>query len=159
MTRLYGRVIGGDRLFDSTPHRCFCRSRIISAIRIDGSTTSMSIDGSTDGDVFRAYVKELLCKTIHAGDIVVMDNLSSHKVKGIEEAIRSTGAELKYLPPYSPDLNPIEQMWSKIKAILRGLKARTKEELHEALAAALNSVTMMDAIGWYGSCGYKSAQT
>jgi transposase len=158
MTRLYGRVIGGKRLFDSTPYGHWCRTTVISAIRIDGTTTSMSIDGSTDSEVFKTYISEMLCKTLRAGDIVIMDNLTSHKVSGIEESIKAVNAELRYLPPYSPDLNPIEKMWSKIKAILRKLKARTEDALFQALADALKSVTMSDAIGWFESCGYAHTQ-
>jgi transposase len=159
MTRLYGRVIGGKRLFDSTPYGHWCRTTVISAIRIDGTTTSMSIDGSTDAEVFKTYIYEMLCKTLHDGDIVIMDNLTSHKVSGIEESIKAVNAELRYLPPYSPDLNPIEKMWSKIKAILRKLKARTEDGLFKALAEALNSVTKSDAVGWFESCGYLYAKT
>jgi transposase len=159
MTRLYGRVIGGKRLFDSTPYGHWCRTTVISAIRIDGTTTSMSIDGSTDAEVFKTYIYEMLCKTLHDGDIVIMDNLTSHKVSGIEESIKAVNAEVRYLPPYSPDLNPIEKMWSKIKAILRKLKARTEDGLFKALAEALNSVTKSDAVGWFESCGYLYAKT
>jgi transposase len=159
MTRLYGRAIGGKRLFDSTPHGHWCRTTVISAIRIDGTTISMSIDGSTDSEVFKTYISEMLCKTLHAGDIVIMDNLTSHKVSGIEESIKAVNAELRYLPPYSPDLNPIEKMWSKIKAILRKLKARTEDALFKALADALKSITMSDAIGWFESCGYVYTKT
>jgi transposase len=159
MTRLYGRVIGGKRLFDSTPYGHWCRTTVISAIRVDGTTISMSIEGSTDSEVFKAYISEMLCKALHAGDIVIMDNLTSHRVNGIEESIKTAKAELKYLPPYSPDLNPIEKMWSKIKAILRSLKARTEDGLFKALADALNSVTMSDAVGWFESSGYLYTQT
>ena len=159
MTRLYGRFIGGERLFDSIPHGHWCRTTIISAIRIDGTTISMSIEGSTDSEVFKTYISEMLCRSLHEGDIVIMDNLTSHKFSGIEELIKSVNAELRYLPPYSPDLNPIEKMWSKIKAIIRKLKARTKDGLFEALGKALNSVTMSDAIGWFESCGYQITQT
>lgn len=159
MTRLYGRTIGGSRLFDSTPYGHWCRTTVISAIRIDGTTISMSIDGSTDSEAFKTYISEMLCKTLRTGDIVIMDNLSSHKVSGIEESIKAVNAELRYLPPYSPDLNPIEKMWSKIKAILRKLKARTEDALLEALAVALKSINTSDAIGWFESCGYVYAQT
>ncbi len=107
----------------------------------------------------KAYVIEFLCKKLNAGDVVIMDNLSSHKVGGILEAIAASGAEVRYLPPYNPYLNPIEKMWSKIKAILRGLKARTNETLEDALAVALNSITAKDAIEWNRSCGYTNAQT
>ena len=159
MTRLYGRVIGGERLFDSTPHGHWCRTTVISAIKLDGTTISMSIEGSTDSEVFKTYISEMLCKSLHSGDIVIMDNLTSHKFSGIEELIKSVQAELRYLPPYSPDLNPIEKMWSKIKAILRKLKARTEDALFEALGQALSSVSRSDAVGWFISCGYSYTQT
>jgi transposase len=159
MTRLYGRVIGGQRLFDSTPYGHWCRTTVISAIRIDGTTISMSVEGSTDSEAFKTYISKMLCKALHAGDIVIMDNLTSHKVSGIEESIKAVKADLRYLPPYSPDFNPIEKMWSKIKAILRKLKARTEDDLFEALAQALKSVTMSDAIAWFESCGYSFTQT
>ena len=159
MTRLYGRTIGGKRLFDSIPHGHWCRTTVISAIRIDGSTISMSIEGSTDSEVFKAYISEMLCRSLRKGDIVIMDNLTSHKFSGIEELIKAAKAELRYLPPYSPDLNPIEKMWSKIKSILRKMKARTEDGLFEALGEALNSVTDSDAIGWFKSCGYSFRQS
>ncbi|MEG6552256.1 transposase, partial [Desulfocurvibacter africanus] len=102
--------------------------------------------------------REVLSRTLRPGDIVVADNLSAHKDAEARELIEQTGAKYWPLPPYSPDLNPIEQMWSKVKAVLRGLKARTEEALYEGLAQALNSITPEDALGWFRACGYWPAQ-
>ena len=154
MTRLYGRIIGGGRLKESAPGGHWNTTTILSAIRSDGSTESMTIEGATTAEVFSAYIHKILCPTLHPTDIVVLDNLSSHKVAGIQEAIERTGATLKYLPPYSPDFNPIEKMWSKIKAILRKIKARTKRQLMKAIQKALTAVSASDARGWFKSCGY-----
>ena len=100
------------------------------------------------------YVEKVLAPSLRPGDIVVMDNLSAHKLQKVEEIINSCHAELRFLPPYSPDLNPIENMWSKVKQILRGLMARAEESLFAAIGTALSQVTAADACGWYGSCGY-----
>lgn len=115
----------------------------------------MVIEGAMDAMVFRAYVKHVLTPTLRKGDIVVLDNLSSHKGPEIEEMIQAVGAELWFLPPYSPDLNPIEKMWSKVKQILRGLKARCTEELYEGIRVALERVSSDDARGWFESCEYR----
>lgn len=114
----------------------------------------MAIDGATDTEVFRAYVQHVLCPTLQAGDIVIMDNLPPHKSTTTIELIEAVGAEVMFLPPYSPDLNPIEKMWSKVKEFLRAKEARTKESLIEGIAAALERVTQKDAINWFASCGY-----
>ena len=114
----------------------------------------MVVDGATTKDIFKAYVEHILLPTLKAGDIVVLDNLSAHKNKEIRDLIESIGAELWFLPPYSPDLNPIEKMWSKIKSILRRLKARTEEALINAVAKALDAITANDVKGWFESCGY-----
>jgi len=127
---------------------------MISSIRLDGSTACMAVGGPTDADVFREYVRHVLLSSLCPGDIVVLDNLSPHKDEEAIELIGSAGAEVWLLPPYSPDLNPIEKMWSKIKAFLRSVKARTREALLNAVAAALKTVTSQDAIGWFQSCGY-----
>lgn len=116
----------------------------------------MIYEGGTSRAVFETYVEKVLCPSLRPGDIVVMDNLSSHKSARITKMITGCGAELKYLPAYSPDLNPIEKMWSKMKAILRRIKARTAEELTEAIGIALEAVTPQDAEAWFRSCGYQS---
>ena len=118
------------------------------------STACMAVDGATDADVFREYVRHVLLPSLRPGDIVVLDNLSPHKDKEAIEPIASAGAEIWFLPPYSPDLNPIEKMWSKIKEFLRSVKARTWEALLNAIAAALKTITSQDAVGWFQSCGY-----
>ena len=119
-----------------------------------GISAPMTVEGAVDGAVFRACIEQVLAPTLIEGDVVVMDNLGAHKVKGIREAIEGRGATVIYLPPYSPDLNPIEKCWSKIKTYLRAAKARTREALEQALKEALLLVTEKDAIGWFSSCGY-----
>ena len=127
---------------------------MISSVRLNGSTACMAIDGATTGEVFRAYVRHVLLPTLQPGDIVVLDNLSAHKDTEALDLIRSTGAAVCFLPPYSPDLNPIEKMWSKVKESLRAAKARTPEALFNAIADALKTITPEDAEGWFSSCGY-----
>ncbi len=119
----------------------------------------MVVNGATNKDVFQAYVQHILLPTLKPGDIVVLDNLSAHKNQETRDLIESVGAELWFLPPYSPDLNPIEKMWSKIKSILRTLKARTEKALINAIAKALESVTISDVNGWFESCGYRYTKT
>ena len=154
MTRLYGRSMRGERAHDAAPHGHWGVRTLIGSIRGDGQTTCMTIDAPTDKDIFLAYVRNVLVPSLRRGDIVVLDNLRSHKVPEVVAAIRSAGARAEFLPPYSPDLNPIEKMWSKVKGILRSLAARTSEKLDEAIRIALDSVTLQDAQGWASSCGY-----
>jgi transposase len=154
MTRLYGRALHGERIVEYTPDVRFERTTILSSIRANGEMVPLVFDGSLNGDIFKAYISEFLVPTLQAGDIVVMDNLSSHKVQGVEDAIVAVGAKVMYLPPYSPDLNPIELMWSKVKAYLRKVKARTKILLEEAIAEALNTVTVSDISNWFDENGY-----
>ena len=123
-------------------------------VRLDGSTACMTIEGATDTEVFQSYVREVLCPTLHPGDVVVMDNLSPHKHDPTLSLIKQTGASVRFLPAYSPDLNPIEKMWSKVKQSLRSTEARTRDELQTAIAAALACVTAKDAMNWFASCGY-----
>jgi len=127
---------------------------MISSVRVDGSTACMAVNGATNTEVFRAYVTEVLAPTLREGDIVVMDNLSAHKNKETLAIIEGAGAQPLFLPPYSPDLNPIEMMWSKVKAILRSLEAREPDELIEAIGYALDKVTPSDARNWFTHCGY-----
>jgi transposase len=154
MTRLYGRMIGGERLREATPGGHWDTTTIMSSIRLDGTITAMTLPGATDTPAFYAYVAEILCPTLGKNDIVIMDNLSSHKGNEIRKAIESTGATLMFLPPYSPDYNPIEMMWSKIKTILRKTKARTSTALNEAISSAFASVSVSDILSWFESCGY-----
>jgi transposase len=154
MARLYGWAPSGQRAQDSAPHGHWCSHTILSALRLDGPCASMVVDCATDGDVFEAFVVWVLVPRLHPGDLVVMDNLPAHKRVVIERWIQACGARLLYLPAYSPDLNPIEQMWSKIKTILRKLAARTVEALQEAIAFALGQITPEDARSFFENCGY-----
>jgi transposase len=127
---------------------------MISSVRLDGSTACMTIEGATDTAVFQAYVREILCPSLRPGDIVIMDNLSPHKNEQTGALIAAAGATVRFLPAYSPDLNPIEMMWSKVKALLRAAEARSPEQLQQAIAAALQRVSAQDAAYWFAACGY-----
>jgi transposase len=127
---------------------------MMASLRLDGRTACMTLEGATDTQSFRAYVEVILVPTLRAGDIVVMDNLSPHKSDPTLALILQAGAQVVFLPAYSPDLNPIEKMWSKVKALLRGTEARTPAELVRAIGQALRRVTAQDALGWFASCGY-----
>lgn len=153
MTRRYGRAKGGQRIAEGTPGH-WRTLTILGAVGLQGWVATMSIESPTDGEVFRAYVEQVLCPALKPGQIVVMDNLSAHKVEGIRELIESTGARLSYLPPYSPDFNPIEKCWAQVKQHLRAIKARTLAALETALHTALNVVLTPQIAGYYRSCGY-----
>lgn len=127
---------------------------MIGSVRLDGTTVCMTIEDATDTDIFRAFVQRVLIPTLKPGDVVVLDNLSPHKNPATIRLVEQAGARVRFLPPYSPDLNPIEKMWSKVKAALRSAKARTNTALNDAIACALASVTPADATGWFASCGY-----
>jgi len=127
---------------------------MISSIRLDGSTACMALEGTTDTESFRAYVGEVLVPALNPGDLVIMDNLSPHKSDPTLALITAVGAQVLFLPAYSPDLNPIEKMWSKVKSLLRGAEARTPADLITAIGQALAKVTAKDALGWFTSCGY-----
>jgi transposase len=127
---------------------------MLAALGSQGVEAVMTSDGATDAEVFRIYIDQGLRPTLHPGDIVSMDNLRAHKVVGVREAIEPTGARVLYLPPYAPDLAPIERCWSKLNSILRTAKARTREALDEAMAQALATITASDARGWFQHCGY-----
>lgn len=127
---------------------------MMSSIRLDGSTACMTLEGTTDTESFRAYVQAVLVPTLRPGDIVVMDNLSPHKSDPTLELIVRAGAQVLFLPAYSPDLNPIEMMWSKIKNFLRAIQARTGEQLIAAIGQALAQITPQDAMNWFAHCGY-----
>jgi len=127
---------------------------MISSIRLDGSTACMALAGTTDTESFRSYVSQVLVPVLKPDDIVVMDNLSPHKSDPTLALITSAGAQVLFLPAYSPDLNPIEKMWSKIKSLLRTAEARTPADLITAIGQALAQVTPQDALGWFVACGY-----
>jgi transposase len=154
MTRLYGRAPKGERVVGSAPQNYGENVTMLGTLSCTGLGAMMTVNGATDADVSRVYVRDVLAPTLSEGDIVVMDNLSAHKVAGVRETLEARGARLIYLPPYSPDLNPIERCWSKIKTALRAAKARTREALDEAITLALATVTESDARGWFTHCGY-----
>jgi transposase len=131
-------------------------SKKIGALGLRGLVAFMTIFAATDGDVFLAFVRQVLVPELHHGDIVVMDNLSSHKVDGVRQAIEGAGAKLVYLPPYSPDMNPIELCWAKMKFKLKSLACRTASTLEVAVAAAMTEVTSDNATKWFRHCGYSA---
>lgn len=154
MTRVYGRAPQGERVIGSVPQNYGQNVTMLGALGVQGLQAVMTVDGATDTEVFRAYVKQVLGPTLVPGDIVVMDNLRAHKAVGIQQAIARRGARLLYLPPYSPDLSPIEPCWSKLKTALRKAKARTRATLDTAIVEALATVRATDAWGWFHHCGY-----
>jgi transposase len=155
MTRQWGRAPKGQRIDEATPQGRWEVLTTLGAMSLRGIEAVMTVPSATDGDVFRAYVEQVLCPTLRPGDVVVMDNLSAHKVAGIREMIEASHAQLLYLPPYSPDLNPIEKAWSKFKQFLRAAKARTAEALDQAITEALKTITSDNAAAWFRHCGYQ----
>jgi transposase len=154
MTRLYGRGEPGDRVVETKPGNPGTNLTVLAALGLEGAVATMTVDGPVDGEVFRIYVEQVLGPELKKGDVVVMDNLSVHKVSGIEALLLKRGAKLQYLPPYSPDLNPIEKCWSKLKTFLRKVKARSQEALNQALTEGFKTITRQDAQGWFRHCGY-----
>jgi transposase len=154
MARHYARAPQGERVHTAKPLNKGKNITVLGALSLHGITAAMTVEGSTDAQVFLTYVQTLLVPTLHAGQVVFMDNLSSHQVDGVKEAIAAVGARLEYLPPYSPDFSPIEPCWSKFKAILRAKAARTRELLDQAVAEAFAMMTPQDARGWFAHCGY-----
>ncbi len=154
MIRLRGRAPRGQRLIDKTPHGHWQTTTLIAALGIEGMQCSTVVDGAVNGDVFEAFVEQVLVPQLKPGDIVVMDNLSSHKRARIRELIEEQQAELRYLPPYSPDLNPIEMVFSKIKQLLRTLGARTRDLLWSSMQTVLNEVTASDTVNCFKHAGY-----
>jgi transposase len=154
MTRTRGRAPRGVRVIDKVPHGHWATTTMISAIRTTGPCAAAVVTGATDSDVFLAYVQHVLVPELKPGDVVILDNLQPHKAKGVREMIEAAGAKLLYLPPYSPDFNPIENMWSKVKQHLRSAAARTFDALQEAVTAALETITPSDCAGYFRHCGY-----
>ena len=154
LTPLYGRAAPGVRVVDRVPRNYGQPLSLLAVLSARGLNAPMTVEGPVDAGVFRVYVEQVLGPTLVPGDIVVMDNLAVHKVAGIAEAIRARGAHVAYLPPYSPDLNPIEQGWSKLKTALRQRKARTRRTLDRALSALLPPISSADARAWFRHCGY-----
>ncbi|CAN5433347.1 hypothetical protein BH09SUM1_BH09SUM1_27940 [soil metagenome] len=154
MTRRYGRAAKGERVNDSTPSGHWGTTTCVACVTTRGPIAPFLLEGAIDGDAFLIYVERVLAPLLRPGDVLVMDNLSTHKSQPARRAIEAAGARILDLPPYSPDLNPIEKMWSKLKAYLRKAAARTPEALTEAVAQALRTITIQDAFGWFRSCGY-----
>jgi transposase len=154
MVPLRARAPRGQRAHGKAPKNWDKNVTLISSISLEGMGPSMSIEGSADGEAFALYVEHFLCPELKDGQLVVMDNLSSHRGKRVRELIEARGCKLVFLPPYSPDLNPIEEAFSKIKGFIRKAEARTREALVEAMAAAISAVTARDARGFFEHCGY-----
>lgn len=153
-TRLRGRCPRHQRLKAHVPGGHWRRLTILAAITVDGVLCASTIDASTDAEVFRMFVNQVLAPSLRPGMVVVMDNLSSHKVAGIVQAIEKAGCRLVYLPPYSPDFSPIEPTWSKLKQELRTIGARSIDELQLAIGQAINTITPDDCLGCFNDCGY-----
>jgi transposase len=158
MTRRHGRAPRGERIAAAVPHGHWKVVTLTAAVRLGGVGPCLAFDGATDAACFETDVERCLAPSLRASDIVVMDNLSCHKTAEVERLIRSTGAEVRYLPAYSPDLNPIESLFSKLKEFLRSAAARTVDALIEAMGEALRTVTTGDILGWFKHCGYRYKQ-
>ena len=154
MTRLRGRAPRGERLIDKTPHGHWKTTTLIAALGVEGMRCSTVVDGAVNGDVFEAFVEQVLVPDLRPGDVVIMDNLSSHKRQRIRELIEDADARLVFLPAYSPDLNPIELVFAKVKQLLRSMACRTRDALWRAMQSVLNQVTPSDAANCFKHCGY-----
>jgi transposase len=155
MTPLCGRAAIGKRVIDYVPHGHWKTTTFTAALRYDGLTAPMVVDGAINGELFLAYVEQILLPTLKEGDIVVMDNLSSHKVAGVKKTIESVGARLVYLPPYSPDFNPIENVFSKLKTLVRKSKVRTRETLWKKLGELCDVFSKEECQNYYRNAGYQ----
>lgn len=154
MSRRYGRSPVGERLVCPVPHGHWKTTTFVAGLRVGGLTAPLVLDGAMNGEAFIAYVEQQLVPTLRPGDVVVMDNLSSHKRVRVREAIREAGATVKFLPPYSPDFNPIEQVFAKLKALLRKAGERTVEGVWSFLGQALSAFTPQECANYFRHCGY-----
>jgi transposase len=155
MVRAYGRCARGERLVDGTPWGHWRTTTFVAGLRASNVIAPMVLDGPMTGEWFRAYVEQMLAPALQPGDVVVMDNLAAHKVAGVREAIRAVGASVLYLPPYSPDLNPIEQLFAKLKAMLRSAAARTRDTLWDTISQALDAFSNAECQNYLAHCGYE----
>ena len=155
LTRLYARSIGGARTTEAVPRNYGVSTSMISTMGCRSAQATMLIEGSVDTVVFNAYCEQVLRPTLKAGDVIVLDNLGAHRASRIEEIVAQCGARVIWLPPYSPDFSPIELMWSKVKAYLKKVKARSQSELEKAIAAAVSTITVSDCLNWFRHCGYE----
>ncbi len=151
-TRIYGRSLGGTRCVDNAPLNTPKNTTILSSIRLNGETAYTTYQGGTTNEIFIDYLKNVLASTLREDDIVVMDNMRTHHSKAVKKVIEELKLNVIYLPPYSPDFNPIEKMWSKIKAVLRKLKIRALSDLKSSMHIAFSKVTPNDCAGWFSSC-------
>jgi transposase len=159
MTRRYGRAPRGERAQDSAPRNYGEQTSLISALGLErGLLATMTVQGAVDTLCFDAYVERVLRPQLRRGDVVVLDNLGAHKASWLEQVAEERGAQVLWLPPYSPDYSPIENCWSKIKTAWRAAKARTRDELEKALVKAIELVTKADIEGWFTHCGYSVAR-
>jgi transposase len=154
LTRDYGRALPGERIVESLPSAYGSNYTLLGVLGLDGLEAPWLIEGALNGELFKLYIGEVLAPMLQAGDILVMDNLPTHKVAGIAELVAARGARLEYLPPHSPDLNPIERCWSKIKTYLRKAKARSYRALGRAIKEALETISESDIRAWFEFCGY-----
>jgi transposase len=154
MTRLNARSLVGERAFGKVPRNQGVNLTIVGAIGLDGVRAMMAYEGGTTREAFLKFVREALVPSLYEGDVVVMDNLRSHYTEGVQSTIEAAGATVLYLPPYSPELNPIEEAWSKVKAILRQVGARTLQALAAALPLCRSRIRLSDVLGWFGHAGY-----
>jgi len=152
LTRRYGRAPKGERVREAVPHGRWKVLTILGALTTKGVQASMTVEAATDAEVFSTFVQQVLVPTLRPGQIVVMDNLTAHKQRKIRRLLAARRCRLWYLPPYSPDLNPMESAWSKLKAFLRGAKARLKPALEQAVGAGLRTITAKDARNWFRHC-------
>ena len=155
MSRYWGWAEKGEKIPEAIPAGHWRSFTLLGALTQSGLLATMTIEDATDTDVFLTFLNQVLCPKLQPGQIVVMDNLSAHKAPAVREKIEATGASLLYLPAYSPDLNPIEKCWAKIKLILRTLKARTAAALDPAISEAIAAISSQDAIGWLHHCRYR----
>ena len=159
MARLRGRCLKGQRLVDSAPAGRYATLTLMSAIRLEGVVAPMLLDGPVNAETFAGYVENCLAPALEPGDILMMDNLAAHKSARITQAVEDAGCRLVYLPPYSPDLNPIENMWSKVKAGMRKTAARTFDAVVDAVKEALRGISLDDCQGYFEHCGYGDIPT
>lgn len=154
MTRRHGWSYRGQRCVSAAPHGHWKTTTFLAGLRHDGLTAPLVVDGPMDGATFLAYVRDFLCPSLKPGDIVIADNLGSHKVTGVREAIESAGATLRYLPPYSPDLNPIEKLFAKLKTLLRNAATRSIDALWHHIGMLMDAFTPDECRNYFQACGY-----
>jgi transposase len=159
MTRPCGRAPAGERLVEAVPHGHWMTTTFLAALRSDGLTAPLVVDGAMNGDVFREYVRQHLARELRPGDLVVMDNLACHKVAGVRQAVEAAGAAVVYLPPYSPDFNPIEQVFAKVKGRLRAKKERTQAGLEHYLGQVIDDFPPDECLRYFRHCGYTLRQS